>query len=271
MNIIWLQTFILIVDKKSLTKAAKVLHLTQPAVSKQLISLEKFYGTALLHRTSRQMELTEAGKMVYEHSLRILSAINESLAEVKALQDDLHGELLLGASSIPGEYILPSALGRFQTLYPQVKVRLEIADSTEICLMLQDGKVEAGMIGVIPENSAIFQEHIFEDELVVIAAGEHPLSKRKSIVVEDFKQERLIFRERGSGTRIVIEKELEMRGIDPEKLKTKLELGSSEAVINAVAAGLGISLVSRFAVENRIKTGEVSVLPVEGFPLKRGL
>lgn len=271
MNLTWLQTFMLIVDKKSLTKAARVLHLTQPAVSKQLNSLEKYYGTSLLHRTSRHMEVTEAGKMVYEYSQQILSKINESLADVQALQKDLYGSLLLGASSIPGEYILPAALGRFQALHSQVKVKLEIADSTEIGQLLQDGKIEAGMIGVILENPVLKQEHIFEDELVVIASSQHPLTKKKSIALEDFLEERVIFREAGSGTRLVIENKLIEKGIAPDSLKTRLELGSTEAVINAVAAGLGISLVSRFAVQNRIKAGEIAVLPIDDLPLERGL
>ena len=271
MNLTWLQTFILIVDKKSLTKAARALHLTQPAVSKQLNSLEKYYGTSLLNRTSRYVEVTEAGKMVYEYSQQILSKINESLANVQALEKDLHGSLLLGASTIPGEYILPAALGRFQALHPRVKAKLEIADSTEIGQMILDGKIEAGMIGVTLESPVLRQEYIFKDELVVIASRQHPLINEKSITLEDFLEEPVIVREAGSGTRLVIENKLMDSGIAPEKLKIRLELGSTEAVVNAVAAGLGISLVSRFAVKNRINAGEIAELHIEDLPLERGL
>lgn len=271
MNLTWLQTFILIVEKKSLTKAARALHLTQPAVSKQLNSLERFYGTPLLNRTSRHMEVTEAGKIVYEYSQQILAKINESLADVQALEKDLHGNLVLGASTIPGEYILPAALGRFQTLHPQVKVKLEIADSTEIGQMILDGKIEAGMIGITLENPVLRQEYLFKDELVVIAPRQHPLTKKKSITLEDFVKEPLIVREAGSGTRLAIENKLIDKGIAPDKLKIRLELGSTEAVINAVAAGLGISLVSRFAVKSRANAGEIAVLNVRELPLERGL
>lgn len=271
MNLTWLQTFILIVEKKSLTKAARALHLTQPAVSKQLNSLERFYGTPLLNRTSRHMEVTEAGKIVYEYSQQILAKINESLADVQALEKDLHGNLVLGASTIPGEYILPAALGRFQTLHPQVKVKLEIADSTEIGQMILDGKIEAGMIGITLENPVLRQEYLFKDELVVIAPRQHPLTKKKSITLEDFVKEPLIVREAGSGTRLAIENKLIDKGIAPDKLKIRLELGSTEAVINAVAAGLGISLVSRFAVKSRANAGEIAVLNIRELPLERGL
>ncbi len=271
MNVDWLQTFILIVDKKSLTKAARTLHLTQPAVSKQLNSLEKFYGTPLLYRTSRYMEVTEAGKLVYEYSQKILTALRESLTDVEALEHNLRGSLLLGASTIPGEYILPTALGRFQDLHPQVNAKLEIADSTEVAGLVLDGAVEAGMIGVALADPTLSEELIFQDELVVIASHQHPFAGKKTITLDDYLEEPQIVREAGSGTRLVIENKLMERGTSPEKLKIRLELGSTEAVVNAVAAGLGISLVSHFAVRNRVKAGEISSVLIEDLPIERGL
>jgi DNA-binding transcriptional LysR family regulator len=271
MNLIWLQTFIFIVEKQSLTKAAQALYLTQPAVSKQLNSLEKFYGTSLLHRTSRYVEVTEAGKLVYDFSKQILAKINESHAAVQALQKDLCGSLVLGASTIPGEYILPAALGRFQELHPQVKAKLEIADSTEIGQLIMDAKLEAGMIGVALDNPVLCQEHIANDELVVIASCQHHLANKSSVAFEDILEEPLIVREAGSGTQLVIESKLRENGIAPERLNVRLELGSTAAVVNAVAAGLGLSLVSRFAVKNRINAEDIAVLNIEGLPLERGL
>lgn len=271
MNVDWLQTFILIVDKKSLTKAARTLHLTQPAVSKQLNSLEKFYGTPLLYRTSRYMEVTEAGKLVYEYSQKILTALRESLTDVEALEHNLRGSLLLGASTIPGEYILPTALGRFQALHPQVNAKLEIADSTEVAGLVLDGAVEAGMIGAALADPALSEELIFQDELVVIASHQYLFAGKKTITLDDYLEEPQIVREAGSGTRLVIENKLMERGTSPEKLKIRLELGSTEAVVNAVAAGLGISLVSHFAVRNRVKAGEISSVLIEDLPIERGL
>lgn len=271
MNLSWLQTFIFIVEKKSLTRAARALHLTQPAVSKQLNSLERYYGVPLLHRTSRHLEVTEAGKIVYEHSKKIIEALKASLADVQALDKNLHGDLLLGASTIPGEYILPAALKRFQDLYPQVRTRLEIGDSTEVGRLILDGEVEAGIIGVDLKNPALKQEAIFQDELVVIAPPHHPLAGREMITLKDFIEEQVVVRERGSGTRLVIENKLKEKGISPERLNIKLEMGSTEAVVNAVAAGLGISLVSHFAVKNRIQAGELVILRIEDFPPQRDI
>ena len=271
MNLSWLQTFVLIVEKKSLTKAAQVLHLTQPAVSKQLNSLEKFYGVPLLYRTSRSVEVTEAGKVVYNHCCRILAAVKESLVEVQALANDLHGDLLLGASTIPGEYILPTALGRFQSFNSQLNVKLEIADSTDIARMVTDGVIEAGVIGVVINNPALKQELIYQDELVIIAPKGHPLTEKKMVALEDLVAESFILREKGSGTRQVIEKKLQEKGISLDRLNIKLELGSTEAVVNAVAAGLGISLVSGFAVAKRVQNGEIALIHVDDLSLERGL
>lgn len=271
MNLAWLQTFILIVEKGSLTKAARSLHLTQPAVSKQLNSLEKYYGVPLLYRTSRHLELTDAGKLVYDYSKKILTAVRTSLADVQALDEDLRGELCLGASTIPGEYLLPAALGRFQELHPQVKVRLEIADSTGVGQLILDNEVEAGVIGVDLQHPNLRQEMLFQDELVVITPYQHHLASKKLITLKDYLSEPLIVREEGSGTRLVIEERLKEMGINPDQLDLRLELGSTEAVINAVAAGLGISLVSHFAVGNRIQTGELAVLHIKDLSLKRGI
>jgi len=271
MNLSWLQTFVLIVEKKSLTKAAQALHLTQPAVSKQLNALEKFYGVPLLNRTSRSVEITEAGKVVYKHCCRILAAVKESLVEVQALANDLHGDMLLGASTIPGEYILPTVLGQFQNYYNKLNVKLEIADSADIARMVADGELEAGVIGVVVNNPALKQELIYQDELVIIAPKGHPLTEKKNVDLEDLVAEPFILREKGSGTRQVIEKKLQEKGISLDRLNIKLELGSTEAVVNAVAAGLGISLVSKFAVEKRVQTGEIALLQVDDLSLERGL
>ncbi|MDD2555925.1 MAG: selenium metabolism-associated LysR family transcriptional regulator [Syntrophaceticus sp.] len=271
MNLSWLRTFIFIVEKKSLTKAAHALHLTQPAVSKQLNSLEKLYGISLLHRTSRYVNVTEAGKIVYDYSKQILAKVNESKVAVQALQKELSGSLVLGASTIPGEYILPAALGRFQELHPQVIAKLEIADSTEIGQLIMDAKLEAGMIGALLDNPLLCQEHIADDELVVIAASQHHLADERSIILENILEEPLIVREAGSGTQLVIESKLKEKDITPDRLNVRLELGSTAAVVNAVAAGLGISLVSRFAVKNRINSEDIAVLDIEDLPLERGL
>ncbi len=271
MNFSWLLTFNMVVEKKSLTKAAQALHLTQPAVSKHLRSLEQYYGTTLVHRTTRDIELTEAGKVVYQYSRQVLELLQKSRKEVKDIAGTMKGELLIGASTIPGEYLLPRLLGQFQQLYPEVRVKMEIADSEVIARKVLENEVEVGMIGVPVKNKALQEELVYEDELVVIVPRGHRFEGRQEITLEEFLSEPLLAREKGSGTRKVIEGRLLGRGIDPGSLKVKLELGSTEAVINAVIAGLGISLVSRLAAQPHADSGELSYLRIRGLSFKRGL
>ncbi|HAA89592.1 MAG: Transcriptional regulator LysR family [Thermoanaerobacterales bacterium 50_218] len=271
MNFSWLLTFNMVVEKKSLTKAAQALHLTQPAVSKHLRSLEQYYGTTLVHRTTRDIELTEAGKVVYHYSKQVVGLLQKSREEVKNIAGCVKGELLIGASTIPGEYLLPHLLGRFQQLYPEVKVKMEIADSEVIVRKVLANEVEVGFVGVPVTNRALQEELVYEDELVVIVPRNHRFAGRQEITLEELLTEPLLVREKGSGTRRVIEGRLAEQGVDPRSLKVKLELGSTEAVINAVIAGLGISLVSRLAAQLHADSGELACLRLKGLSFKRGL
>ncbi len=271
MNLAWLLTFNTIVEKKSLTGAARALHLTQPAVSKQLRCLEQYYGAPLFRRTTREVELTEAGKIVYEYSKRALEMIQKSREEVQILIGAMRGELSLGASTIPGEYLMPRILGPFQRLYPEVKVKLEIGDSKEVARKVLEGEVELGITGVFIDEQKLEQELFYEDELVVVVPRGHRFAGREAISLEEFLEEPIVAREPGSGTRTVIEQKFAARGISPGDLKIKLELGSTEAVLNAVAAGLGTSLVSLLAAHPRAQAGEIFYLRIADFPLERGL
>ncbi|MDH7576510.1 MAG: selenium metabolism-associated LysR family transcriptional regulator [Bacillota bacterium] len=271
MNFMWLHTFNIIVEKKSLTKAARALHLTQPAVSKQLRGLELYYGTPLFHRTTREVELTEAGKIVYEHSRRVMEMIQKSREEVQVLTSTVRGELLLGASTIPGEYILPGIIGPFQQCYPEVKVRLEIGDSREVASKVLEGEFELGVTGIFFKNPTLRQELFFEDELVVIVPCKHRFAGRENIGLEEVLEEPMVARESGSGTRTVVEGKFAALGISPAALKIKMEMGSNEAVLNAVAAGHGISLISLLAARPRAQAGKIFYLRIADLPLKRPL
>jgi len=271
MNFAWLQTFNVIVEQGSLTKAARALHLTQPAVSKQLRALEEYYGTPLFYRTTREIELTEAGEIVYQYSQKALDLIGKSRNEVQALARVIEGELSLGASTIPGEYIFPRFLGLFQQRYPGVRVKLEIGDSKVIAQKVAEGKLELGITGALIKSRNLRYELFFQDELVVVVPKGHRFAGRESVTLEEFIAEPLVARERGSGTRIAIENRLMEHGVSPSALNISLELGSTEAVLNAVARGVGISLVSGYAARPRAQAGEIAYLRIDGVPFERGL
>jgi DNA-binding transcriptional LysR family regulator len=271
MNLDWLSTLITIVDRKSLTGAAQELKISQPAVSKQLRALEAFYGTPLLNRRGREPELTEAGKVVYRHGQRILQMIEKSVNEARKLADTVQGELVLGAGTIPGEYILPRLLGAFQQQYPAVRVSLEISGSKEVARRVQAGEFAAGVIGLHVGAQNLKHELVYNDELVVVVPREHRFAGRDIIALEEFCSEQIVSRESESGTRAVIEKKLQECGVDPATLNNRIELGSTDAVLNAVTEGLGISLVSILAAQPRIRAGTLAAVRISGFPNMRGL
>lgn len=271
MNLAWIISFNTIIEEGSLTKAAHTLHLTQPAVSKHLRSLEEHYGTTLIYRTARDVELTEAGKLVYQYTRRLAEMINESQKAVFNLAGVMKGELLLGASTIPGECILPAILGRFQQFYPDVRVKMVIADSELISRKVLENSIEVGFVGAPVKNKALQQELVYGDELVVIFSQNHKFIGRDEITLDEFLLEPLILRERGSGTRKVIEERFSRQGVDLRKLQTSLELGSLQAVIKAVASGLGVSLVSLLAAQPLADSGTIAYSRIKDFSLKRGL
>ena len=269
MNLNWLKTLNTIVEKKSLTAAARALEISQPAVSKQLRALEEYYGAPLLSRRGREPELTAAGRVVYQHGQRILLAVDRSLAEVQELGSAVQGELLLEASTIPGEYLLPRLLGAFQQRYSEVTVSLEISDSMDVARHVLAGEIAVGVIGMQTLNPNLQHEPIYSDELVVVIPRKHRWEGRDTISLEEFCAEQMVVRESGSGTRAVLERWLKERGIDPATLEYRLELGSHDAVLEAVAGGLGVSLVSSLAAVSRLAAGSLASVKISGFPNRR--
>jgi len=268
----WL-TFITTVEKGTLSSAAEFLHLTQPAVSKQLQSLEDYFGVRLLERRGREVQLTAAGQICYRHAKAMLRHLEQTRRELAELTELAKGRLLLGASTTPGQYILPRVIGAFRKEYPRVETVLEIADSQEIVNRLYEGAIDLGVVGagVRGRSRGLYFSRLVEDELVLIVPPDHHLVGCSSVTVREIRNEPLIWREIGSGTRRVAEERLGEVGfvIAPEQVVMKL--GSTEAVISAVEAGLGISLVTCWAVEKSVKLGRLATVPVRGVDLKRDL
>ncbi|PRR69028.1 HTH-type transcriptional activator CmpR [Moorella humiferrea] len=267
---LWL-TFITTVEKGTLSAAAEELHLTQPAVSKQLQALEDFYGVRLLERRGREVRLTAAGRICFRHAKAILRHLEQSRRELAELTRLVKGRLLLGASTIPGQYILPRLIGNFRQEYPQVEVVVEIADSQEVIRRLQSGEIDLGLVGAGGRGRNLTYSRLVEDEIVLIVPAGHRLSGLKNVTVKDLEGEPLVWREAGSGTRRVVEERLQKAGFNVNPDQIVMELGSTEAIVSAVEAGLGISLVSCWAAEKGLKLGRLVAVPLQGVNLKRDL
>jgi len=271
MNLAWFKTFIRIAETRSFSQAAQELNLTQPAVSKHITTLETFYGLKLIDRSRRSVILTEAGAALLPFAQKILSAVAEAAQEMDSFLHNVKGTLTIGASTIPGHYVLPRTIRRFREEYPEVNINLEIADTGKIIRRVMEGGLSLGAVGALKPVPTLEAVPFKEDELVLTLPVGHPLARRKAISTAALTGQEFVWRESESGTRDVTEKRLRSAGINPENLRIVAELGSTEAVLAAVEAGLGLSFVSRRAAENRAKNGRLVMRRVQGLPLKRTL
>ena len=269
MDLRQLLTLRTVVDKGSFSHAAEELGISQPAVSFQIRALEDRIGQRLLDRSGRRVTLTDAGRVVDSHARRLLALEEEMLRDVAGLSDHLSGPLVLGSSTGPGELLLPHLLGGFKRENPEVEVSLVVQDTQTVCDRVLDDEIELGVVGAArPHRSLVFEPFV-RDELVVICPPGHALAKRKRIKLADLAAQPIILQQRGSGVRAVLESAFRAAGIRMRDLDITLELGLQQSVRVAVLDGLGITVISRLAVERDLAEGRLVAVEVEGAVLAR--
>ncbi|MDD5748962.1 MAG: selenium metabolism-associated LysR family transcriptional regulator [Actinomycetota bacterium] len=264
-----LETFILVSDLGSFSSAARKLQITQPAVSFQIKALEDMLEVKLLERSGGSVTLTPAGRTAYKHAKKIVADRDNLMTEIPRATGKVSGKLLICASTIPGEYILPAYIKRFKEEFPDVFVSLEISDSDEVLKKIRSEEAEIGFTGTKSNDPLIFEKPFENDSLVVIAPPGKAIGERESVTIEDVINEPFVNRKETSGTRKTFEAALLKSGIDPARLNVVAELGSTQAVINAVQEGVGISVVGIKAAERNAEAGLLSVYELENFDLKR--
>jgi LysR family transcriptional regulator, low CO2-responsive transcriptional regulator len=243
-----LELFLAVLDTGGVARAAQARRLSQPAVSEHLRGLEAFFGVRLFERAGRGVRSTAAARQVepfVRHALDLLRSAERAAVELAGLQA---GAVAVGASTTPGTYLLPSALGRFHTAHPRVALTLRIGDTREVEQWVVAGSVELGMIGAAPLLPGLAGEPWLKDELVAIVTRRHHLARRRAVPAGALAGEPYITREEGSSTRASAERFFAESGVTPHIV---MQLGSTEAIREAVAAGLGVSVVSRHAVQPR--------------------
>ncbi len=265
-----LEAFCKVVELKSFSKAAKSVFLAQASVSERIATLENMVGTQLLDRLGRQVVPTKAGDLLYKHALRVLETKKTACLEMEAFLGMRQGEVHLGGSTIPGEYILPMVVGRFRETYPFISARLTISDTSAIEKQVADGKLELGVIGSKGFQKHISYQKLWQDELVVAVPAEHGLAKYKEVSLEALATEPFILREEGSGTLRITESYLENTGLNGVgSLDVVARFGSSTAVKEGIKAGLGISILSLRAIGTELKAGIIKALRVKDLRMSR--
>jgi DNA-binding transcriptional LysR family regulator len=269
MDIHRLEVFCKVVDLQSFTKAAEASFLTQPTVSEHIRALEEALDEKLVDRLGREILPTPAGKILYRYARNIIALRDEAIQALDRYKGKLSGHLLIGASTIPGTYILPEIIGAFKIQYPAIQVTLMISGSGEVIDKIRDGLLEIGIVGARWSDRRVVLEEAFSDELLLTVYPEHPLAQRKSIQLDELEGVPFIMREKGSGTRMVMHQVLEANGFDPGRLNAVAEMGSTEAVRQGIKAKIGISILSSQAVSEDIQRGTLVSVELEGVSLQR--
>jgi DNA-binding transcriptional LysR family regulator len=267
----YLETFIQAAELSSFTKAGQALDLSQAAVSQRIGALEKSLGVSLFRREGGRVVLTDAGRQLYAYAERILALHREARQEITGQKAPIVGELVLAASSIPGEHLLPSLLAKLSQTFPQVRVRASVSDTQTVLDQVQHGRAHLGLVGGKPEASDLEFRPFALDELVLIVPPGHAWSKSSRVRLRELTCEPLIMREVGSGTRWCLERALAEVGKSVRDLRITLELGSNEAIKEAVLQGLGLAFLSTHAVRQEVETKQLHAVRVSDLKLTRDM
>ncbi|HVN95410.1 MAG TPA: selenium metabolism-associated LysR family transcriptional regulator [Syntrophorhabdaceae bacterium] len=257
------ETFLKIAEHRSFTKAAEDLCLTQPTVSKQIVDLERFFEVKLIDRTKRTVALTKAGEILIGYARDLIGLKKDAVEAIASFKGLKMGSIVIGASTIPGTYILPKVLSMFKKKYDGIGIKLIISDTKNIIEKMEEGVIDIGFVGAKSPTGKIDFKKFVEDTIAVIAPPEFP----GTIPLKDLKEYPLIARESGSGTRNNFESSLKKsKHVSPEDLKVVAELTDTEAIKEAVKAGMGLAYISNMAVAADMSSGKLKRVSIEGFP-----
>lgn len=264
-----LKTFYFVAKLKSFTKAAEVLALSQPAVSFQIKSLEEEYGTVLFERIGREVSLTEAGEILFQHVEKIINELEAIDLALKRYADPLKGTVRLGASILCSTYLIPPILGKFRSLYPSVSFKIRARYAQEILKLLLENEVDFGIMGEgSPIDENIFDTSVlFQDELVFVTSKTQP-KERKTVNLKDLTSEKLIMPESHSALRKFIDRQFQACGLAVEPY---IEVGNIEVVKKLVEQGFGSSILSYISVKEEVRDGKLMVHRIEGLELRRNV
>ena len=264
-----LAAFCAVVERRSFSQAAERLGVTQPAVSLQVQALEKRLGTKLLDRSGRRVEPTEAGWRLYRGAQRMLALEEQVVAGITATAEGaLAGDLVLGASTGPAAIAVPVVLCEFQRQNPDVRVFLTVSDTHSVVERVASRELELGIVGAARRHRGVRFEPFFSDQVILVCPPGHRFADQ-AVTLDELREESLVLMQEGAGVRQIVEDGLRRQGVRLRDLDVRLELGLQESVRSAVAAGYGVTFVSRTAVEADLASGTLVEARVQGLEATR--
>jgi len=271
MDLWHLWVFCKVVELKSFSKAGDSVHLSQPTVSSHIRDLETHFNCRLIDRLAKEAVPTEAGRILYGYAVRLMALKDELETAMAQFQGAVKGRLVLGGSTIPGTYILPGIIGAFSAAYPQVRVSLSIGDTMKIIDDILSGTLALGVVGAKVKDRRVLQEALFQDRMVLVVHPEHPWARKGHIELAALRTEPFLIREPGSGTRASLEESLLKKGMRIQDLNTIAEMGSTEAVRQGIKSRMGVSILSKLAVQEDLRAKALKMVTVDGLILKRSV
>lgn len=265
-----LETFLTICKTKNFTKAAELLNLTQPAVTKHINSLEDYYGVPLFVRRGRIIELTTEGKILFEYAKDMKS---QTLVMERKIRNSykLEKHYTIGATLTIGEYILPYILGKYKKSNPNIDITMQVHNTDTITKKLLNGEIDLGLVEGPFDKNKFYSKTLKEDELVFAVSPQNQLAKKSGIEMDEVLSSKLILREEGSGTRKVLEDKLANLGFHSSCLKPYMEIGSIGAIKSLVKLNLGTTVISKTAIQDEVNSKLLTIIPIKGVQIVRKL
>lgn len=266
-----LTVFRAVAAQRSFRRAAEQLYLSQPAVTQQIKALEDLIGLPLFDRGGREVTLTPAGAQLLRHADESHATLERAAIDLAALKGHLSGTLRIAASTTIAQYILPPLVASFLRLHPEVRIELDSSNTESVADAVVTGRAALGLVEGPPHAGNLRSELWLADELVLLAPPSHEWAGQRSITLQQFASAPLLMRERGSGTREVIETALEGAGFAARDLHIAIELNSTEAILGCIESGAGVGFVSRSAVHRQLAAGSLAIIEVRGLSIHRDL
>ncbi len=264
-----LNIFLAVAEYSSFSEAGRKLHLSQPAISQTVDSLEKHFGARLFERSGRTVRLTEAGQVLKPAAREILTSASRLEETMASLQGEVVGEMTIGCSTTSGKYLLPGLIARFRQHFPLVRVNVAVGSRDSVLNHVQAGDYALGVSSKLVDHKDLEYQEFFTDEIILIAPCNHRWARYGRIVPDDLLDEPIILREATAGTHEVFVDGLRRHDISPDMLNVAMVLGNAEAIEMAVEEGIGVAFVSRLAAARGLELGRIVEIRVEGMELSR--